>query len=93
MGSPDFISCVFNIESSDEISEDLPVGFLKVVSLGLSDITMLCLAYSSKIIEDIGCMEVTSLGVSKISIKGVTEETILGRNKVCDEYIPLGMSE
>ena len=42
---------------------------------------------------DIGCMEGTSLGVSKIYIKAIHEETILGCKEVCDEYSPLGISE
>ena len=38
-------------------------------------------------------MEVTLLFVSNISVKGITEETILGRKELCDKYIPLGISE
>ena len=38
-------------------------------------------------------MEGTSLGISKISIKGITEATIICRKELCDEYSPLGISE
>ena len=54
---------------------------------------MISLAYSSKLGEEIGCMEVTPLGVSKITIRGITEVTILSRKKLCDEYSPLGIYE
>ena len=52
---------------------------IRGLSLGIFDVTMLILAESSKLGEDIGCMKVTSLGVSKIAIKGIHEATILGR--------------
>ena len=89
----DFIYDGFTVENSDGNSEDFPVGLIRGVSLGLFDITMLSLSGSSKLVQDIGGMEVTSIGVSKIGIKGITEETILGRKELCDEYSPLGISE
>ena len=54
---------------------------------------MLCLADYSKLVEYIGCMEGTSLVVSKISIKGITESTMLVCKEFYDEYSPLGISE
>ena len=71
MGSPDFISGGCTVEKSEGNSEDFPVVLLKGVSLGLFDITLIRLAGSSKLGEEIGCMEGTSLGVSKIAIKGI----------------------
>ena len=68
----------FNVDNSDGNSEDFPVELIKAVSLGLFDINILGLVDYSKLGEDIGCIEVTSLGESKIAIKGITEETILG---------------
>ena len=89
----DFIYCGFTVDNYDGHYEDFPVRFLKVVSLGLFDITMIGLADSYKLGEEIGCMEDTSLGVSEIAIKGITEANILGRKELCDEYCPLGISE
>ena len=40
---------------------------------------MISLSESSKLREYIGCMEGTSLGVSKIAIIGITEATLFGR--------------
>ena len=45
---------------------------------------MLGFASSSKLVEDIGCMEVISLGLTKIVIKVITEVTILCRKEFCD---------
>ena len=49
LGSPEFISGWFTVDNSDENSEEFPVRLLKVVSLGLFDITILGLAYYFKI--------------------------------------------
>ena len=57
---------------------------IKGVSLGIYDITMLSLPESSKLGEEIGCMEVTSPGVSKIAIKVFAEANILGLKELCD---------
>ena len=81
---PSFIYGGFNIDNSDGNSEDFPVGLIKGVSLGLSEITMLSLAAYSKPGEDIGCMEGTSINVSKVSIKRITEENILSSKEFCD---------
>ena len=54
---------------------------------------MIGLADSSKLGEEICCVEGKSLDVSKISIKGIHEATILGRKEVCDEYSIIGISE
>ena len=93
MVSPDFIYGGFTVDNYDGNSEDFQAELIKGVTLGIFDINMLSLAESSKIVEEIGCMEVTSLGVSKITIKGITEVTILGRNEFFDEYITLGISD
>ena len=55
MVSPNFIYGVFTVDNSDGNFEDFPVGLLKVVPLGIFDITILGLADSSKIGEEIGC--------------------------------------
>ena len=93
MVSPDFIYGDFTVDNSDGKSDDFSVVLIKGVSLGLFDIIMLSLANSSKLGEDIGCMEGTSIGVSKIAIKGITEATILGSREFYDEYSKLGISE
>ena len=93
MVSPDFFNGEFTVDNSDGNSEDFPVELIKGVSLGIFDIAMLSLAYSSKTREGIGCMEGASLDVSRIYIKAVTEATILGRKTFYDKYSPLGISE
>ena len=78
MVSTDVIYGRFTVDNSDGNSEDFPVGLIKCVSLKMFNITMLSLADFSKLGEDIGCMEYTSLGVSNIDIKYITEATLLG---------------
>ena len=85
MVSPDFIYGGLTVYNSDGNSEDFPVGLIKFVSLGIFDITMLILSESSKPVEDIGCMEGISLGVSKIAIEGINESIILVRKEFCDK--------
>ena len=79
MVSPDFIYSGFTVDNSDGNSEEFPVGLIKGVSLGIFYITMLSFAEYSKLVEDIGCMEVTSLVVSNIYIKGINEANIFVR--------------
>ena len=71
--SPYFIYGGFTVDNYDGNYEDFSVGLIKSGSHGLFEITMLRLAYASKLGEEIGCMEGTSIGVSKIAIKGITE--------------------
>ena len=93
MVSPDFIYSGFTVDNSDGNSEEFPVGLIKGVSLVIFYITMLSFYEYSKLVEDIGCMEVTSLVVSNIYIKGINEANICVRKEFCDKYIPLGISE
>ena len=84
MASNDFIYGGFTADNSGGNSEYFPVGLIKCVSLGIFYITMISLADSYKLGEYICCMEGTSLGVSNISIKGITEATILVCKELCD---------
>ena len=70
MGSPDSIC--------DGNSEDFPVGLIEDVTLGLFDSTMLGFANASKLEEEIGCKEGTSLSVFDVNIEGITEATMFG---------------
>ena len=90
---PYFIYGGFTVDKYDGNYEDFSVGLIKDVSLIIFDMIRLRLADSSKLGEEIGCMEGASLGVSKRAIKGITEATILGRKEFCDKYIPLGIYE
>ena len=56
MVSPDLIYGGFNVDNYDGKYEDFPVEFIKCVSLGLFEITMLGLADSSELGKEIGCM-------------------------------------
>ena len=82
---PDFIYGGFTVYNYDGNSENFPVGLIKGVSHVLFEITMPSLSDSSKIGEEIGCMEGTSFGVSKIAIKFITEATIFGCKELCDK--------
>ena len=93
MVSTEFIYGGFTVENSDGNSEEFSVVLIKDASLGIFDITMIIIAESSKLGEEIGCMELTSLDVTNIAIKGITEATILVRRELYDEYSPLGISE
>ena len=73
MVSPNFIYGGFTVDNCDGNYEDFSVGLIKSGSLGLFEITMLRLAYAPKLWEEIGCMEGTSISVSKIVIKVITE--------------------
>ena len=76
---PDFIYGGFTVDNSDGNSEDFPVVLIKVVSLGLFDMTMLSLSDYSRLVEYIDFVEVTSFCISNIAIKDITEATILDR--------------
>ena len=57
MVSPDFIYGGFTVDNFGGNSKYFPVGLIKGVSLGFFDITILSLAESSKLGEEIGCIE------------------------------------
>ena len=63
VGSTDFIFGGFTVDNSNGNYEEFPVILLKVVSIGLFDITMIGLYGYFKIKEEIGCMEGTLLGI------------------------------